>query len=72
MRKRKMEQLNLILGKQNSAASATAKATEAERREINADSQEDEFHYKDLFKVSQKKNEFFEAAKTMMTSNMLP
>ena len=74
-RKRELEKLNKILSKPNVRGSNMSKHSERmENHQDNgaSDEEKDETHlYKDLFIASQKKNQFFEAAKQMMNSNSL-
>ena len=69
IRKREIEKLNKILGKDVEDEEARLARIKSELAEKEADSKE--HMHKDLFRVSQNKNQFFEAAKQMMNSNVL-
>ena len=67
-RKRELDKLEKMLSTRDSGLSNRHRDGQAH----DSDDEKDESHlYKDLFTVSQKKNQFFEAAKQMMNSNSL-
>lgn len=61
IRKREIEKLNKILGNNVEDEATRIERIKSEMAEKEADSKE--HMHKDLFRVSQKKNQFFEAAK---------